>query len=663
MMPILFVQLPPSRFSFVDAPANIPLAAGFLASALDSFVDQPGSAAIVGPEIVDVFADEGLVRIISEHEPVVVAFSLYVWNVQRSLFIASGIKKLVPQVKILVGGPEVTPDNDWVVRHPAVDAGVFGEGESRISDVLQALLGRGDMGHIPGTFFAARTGLQGDADVSEPWDLTDCLYPYLDGRIRESIDGTVFLETVRGCPYRCRYCYYHKAFDEIRYHPSKSIEQVLCWAYGEGSRVREVYLMDPTFNARPGFSDLLRYVRALRKSDYPRLHTELRADLLSEEDAVLLREAGVGSVEIGLQSTNREALRQAGRKGDPQKIERGVSFLKKQGIEVTTGIILGLPGDTPEGFLGTLNWLKRTESYSVIHPFVLSVLPGTDFRAAASELGLDYDRRPPYYVRSTDTFSEMNLRSALLEFEETFDTEIDAIDPSSLVDRGSGVLHRLNRADYVSKWVLNPQKGECEVVLPEIMAKASDPFTMWFRGIGSEDSQRTILDLAARFSRANPHTVVHMIFEFLELPQLSFWDKLLEVSAQPDTFLNRSYQPLYRQGEVVAPQFVIIHHDPHLSRVRSRILEQYSAIATVVWDQVGADKEQLFKAVPPMLISGWESQLDSDSHNLLQSLFDRYPDHTEEILFREHSLQQYWDRLTRGIDPATRFSEKVVVTL
>ena len=79
---------------------------------------------------MDVFADQGLVLEIVKRQPAIVAMTLYVWNVDRSLFLASNIKKLSPQTRILVGGPEVTPDNAWVMRHPSVDAGVFGEGES-----------------------------------------------------------------------------------------------------------------------------------------------------------------------------------------------------------------------------------------------------------------------------------------------------------------------------------------------------------------------------------------------------------------------------------------------------------------------------------------------------------------------------------------------------
>ena len=171
----------------------------------------------------------------------------------------------------------------------------------------------------------------------------------------------------------------------MREHPVGSIDEVLDFAYSEDSGVNEIYLMDPTFNVGPGFKRLARSMAERRNLRQVALHTELRADLLTPEDVILLKAAGLVSAEVGLQTVNPAALKQAGRTGDPEKVARGVALLKEAGIEVTTGIILGLPGDTPEGFSATLEWLKRTGAYSVVHPFVLSVLPGTDFRARSGK--------------------------------------------------------------------------------------------------------------------------------------------------------------------------------------------------------------------------------------------------------------------------------------
>jgi radical SAM superfamily enzyme YgiQ (UPF0313 family) len=452
MKRVLFAQLPPPRFSFQEPPTNIPLAAGFLMAALDLQEPEAFHSEVLPPEVTDVLADKALCLEILRREPEVLALTLYVWNVERSLFLASNVKRRSPDTIIIAGGPEVTPDNTWVLEHPAVDIAVFGEGESRIGTLLKAASTFRGIDAIPGIASKDNKGrLHFNNEAPESWDLAKCSYPYLDGKISPSRDGTLFLESVRGCPFKCRYCYYHKAFQGLRFYPDDCLAKVLDFAYGVDSPVREIYLMDPTFNARKGFRTLLRSMaRRRRRSGSPRLHTELRADLLDTNDVTLLKKAGLASAEIGLQTITPEALRSAGRKGDPDKIAQGVDLLKRAGIEVTTGIILGLPKDTPQGFNRTLKWLQKKEAYSVVHPFVLSVLPGTDFRANAKPLGLEYNPRPPYFVSSTPTFPGDKLRAALLECERVFDMEMDYIVPPSLVDSEPGILNVPESAAYIS---------------------------------------------------------------------------------------------------------------------------------------------------------------------------------------------------------------------
>ncbi len=617
---------------------------------------------VVEPQVVDLFCDRGLADAIVDRSPGVVAFSLYVWNVQRSLFLAAGIRKRLPDVRIVIGGPEVTPDNRWVLDHPAVDAGVFGEGESRIKAVIEALSVGSLPGNIPGTFRKGADGLRVNEHRGVPWDLSRCRYPYLDGTIRPSRDGTVFLETVRGCPFRCRYCYYHKAFESVRRHSSSSVQEVLKRAYDEDSGVREIYLMDPTFNAHPEFSRLLRYMISQRKAEYPKLHTELRADLLTAEDVRLLREAGLASAEIGLQTTNPDALQLAGRTGSPEKTARGVRLLKEAGIDVTTGIILGLPGDSPQGFSRTLQWLKETQAYSVVHPFVLSVLPGTDFRAHAGELGLNHHQRPPYYVRSTNTFGPDELRSALEECEETFGIEMDAIAPPSLVDRGKAVICRPEGADYVSKWIVDLESDVPSGFPEKLSSKATDPFTFWFRGRKFRDSERAVLSILSHFAEANPHAVAHVVLEFDKPPERSFFDKAISVCSQPGTYLNRLYRPLYGEGAVVTPIFELVWRDPGLSRVRETIQATYGSVVTVVWEQVEVHRERLLNAEAPLLISWSESDAGYRKDEFIGLLYDMGNTYPDEIRFRDPLLQDHWERLTLRRPQAAMPVETILVT-
>jgi radical SAM superfamily enzyme YgiQ (UPF0313 family) len=661
MAQLLLAQLPPPRFSFEEPPSNIPLAAGFLMSGLAVSDARGISSSALEPEIVDVFADKALCMNIADRRPTVVGLTLYVWNVQRSLFLASNLKRRAPETLIIVGGPEVTPDNRWVIEHPAVDAGIFGEGESRIARLLEALLARREYPDIEATFFKARGSLRMNTSLAAPWKLDGCPYPYLDGRIGPSRDGSLFVETVRGCAFTCNYCYYHKTFQGIRSHPRQSVEAVLDLAYAPHSGVREIYLMDPTFNAQSGFRKLLTSMARRRRTKDVAAHAELRADFLSRDDTRLFKEAGLRSAEVGLQTTNRAALRAAGRPGEPESVGRGVSFLKEAGIDVTTDVILGLPKDTPEGFADTLRWLRKTDAYSVVHPFVLSVLPGTDFRARSSRLGLNYQTRPPYYVESTPTFPREEFRLALLECEQTFDMELDYIVPPSLVDRGPAVISQLETTPYVSKWIVDPRPGgRWQKTMPQVVRRASDPFILWFRNRYSEES---MLHILRGFASSNPHAVLSLVLEFPDPPERSFLRESIEIAGDPGLFLNRLYAPLHGENTVVSPDLTIIVPDPGDPAVREQITRNYEELARVVWELVewpqGNDPEMAL----PVIISRSLPQPSDQCTALFRVLERACGNHTEEVFFRDASQQIRWNEHTRALDPSRRFPEKILLDL
>lgn len=660
MKEVVFLQLPPPKFSQREAPTNIPLAAGFLVSALK--VSHPPTVAprILPPEVMDLLADQGVIEAVVESHPSVVALTLYVWNVMRSLYVASEIKKRLPRVSILVGGPEMTLDNEWLHGHPALDAGVLGEGESRISRALELIIEGLPSAGLPGAFWKGPSGgIHVETAQAPPFDLASIPYPYLNGSIGPSRDGTLFLETVRGCPFRCRYCYYHKAFQKVRPHPWESVQKVLDFAYKSGSGVREIYLMDPTFNARPRFRDLLRSIIRRRTSDAPVLHAELRADLLSRQDVALLRDAGLASAEVGLQTTNTEALQMAGRGGDLENTARGIVFLKESGIEVTTGIIIGLPRDTPKGFSATVDWLKRTGAYSVVHPFVLSVLPGTDFKQRASELGLRYESRPPYYVLETPTFPASEIRTALLTCEDAFDMELDHIPVPSLVDQGAGLASDFEHASCVTKWIVDPLRDEWKQTLPRITRLASDPFTFWLRGSGGARAERAALGMLGSFAQANPHTVTAVIVELDRLPSFGFFQQILDVMGQPALYANSSFRPLVEEGEVVTPILVLVVPDPGRSRARNRLKEYYSPSPVVVWDVGLPDAERLSEAETPLLISPPHKIHPADLEWLLQLLRALHGEQPDEILFRDADLERAWMSLTGIYDVAAPLESTV----
>ncbi len=326
---------------------------------------------------------------------------------------------------------------------------------------------------------------------------------------------------------------------------------------------------------------------------------------------------------------------------------------------MTTGIILGLPGDTPDGFMATLEWLKRTGAYSVVHPFVLSVLPGTDFRADAENLGIRFHPRPPYYVRSTRTLNEADFKAALLECENIFDMELDYIPPPSLVDRGPSVVTDTGQAPYVSKWIVNFDTSRWKDFVSPVLQKASDPFTFWFKGHLDEGS---VLFLMHEFAHANPHSCVHVVLEFEDLPDLTFFEKVIDTSGNPNHYLNKAFRPLYGEGDIVSLNFWIIWPDPGDPAIRVRISETHSRVATFIWKIDKFDENSLLQTSTPLLISRSAAEIDISYEKVFDALLETHSDRNEEILFRDSQFQDKWDSSVRKIDCASRFPENIIVT-
>ncbi|MGC8604278.1 MAG: cobalamin-dependent protein, partial [Desulfomonilaceae bacterium] len=182
MKKILFVQLPPPRFIFEDPGANIPLASGFLASCVKTLAGEDFETEILGGDVVDVFADLGIIQEILQRSPDILALSLYLWNSQRSLFVAAAVKRLNSNIRVMVGGPEVTPDNTWVLTHPAVDLGVFGEGERQLLEVLKTIIYTYKKRRsLEALFHPGSKLFKSKKTLLKPWDLKHSKYPYVDG--------------------------------------------------------------------------------------------------------------------------------------------------------------------------------------------------------------------------------------------------------------------------------------------------------------------------------------------------------------------------------------------------------------------------------------------------------------------------------------------------
>ena len=242
----------------------------------------------VGIRVFDENQDiAGIAKGILNFNPQLVGFSCYLWNIEKILRVCRRLKKINPQLIIVLGGPEVSPRaQDLLVREKAVDLVVRGEGEQSFTEAI----GRfscsmvADLSGIKGISFRKDAEIIHNPDRPLLRNISRIPSPYLSGLVnlndRNIVD--VPLETMRGCSFRCHYCYYHKNFPVARYFALKRIAKELKLILSH--KPREVYLMDPTFNSNPQRAKkilklFIKYNRGAL------LHVELKAELIDREMA------------------------------------------------------------------------------------------------------------------------------------------------------------------------------------------------------------------------------------------------------------------------------------------------------------------------------------------------------------------------------------------
>ena len=397
---VLLVQLPIPRQNFGRKTGNVSLGAACLKQAVD---DLSGVAVEILPEsVVSYLSDAALVEAIRDRRPDVLGFTVFSWNIERTLHICEKIKE-AGGPRIVFGGPEITPDNA-LPRAPQVDFRVHGEGEA----VFRRLLSE------PG-FWANGSAAESAADI-----FRSAPSPYLGGWLEPEIERLMLLETQRGCPYRCGFCYYNKSRAGLVFAEEEHLLRAIAWAVER--RISEVYLLDPSLNTRPGLKGILAGIGRLNAEKRIRLFSEIRAEAIDEPLADLLAAAGFTWFEIGLQSTNPQALKIMKRPTRLDRFVQGAQRLKQRGITPSIDLIIGLPGDDLAGFKRSVDFVAEHDLQDDIQIFPLSILPGTSFRRRRRELGLNFEAHPPYTVIATPTFTPEDFLLAYDYAETRLDT-------------------------------------------------------------------------------------------------------------------------------------------------------------------------------------------------------------------------------------------------
>jgi radical SAM superfamily enzyme YgiQ (UPF0313 family) len=339
-----------------------------------------------------------VVEAILRHEPKIVGIGVYIWNAMQSLQVVADLKRLRPELVIIIGGPEVSYECDQQEIVRLADYVITGEADLAFARACGQILGRSS---LPMKIIPAPLP---DFDrLMLPYDL------YTDTDIAHRV---IYVEASRGCPFECEFCL--SSLDiPVR---NASLEPFLAAMQRLLDRgVRQFKFVDRTFNLNLKISSAILQFFLERYQPGLFVHFEMIPDRLPEALREPIRQFPPGALqfEVGVQTFNEQVAKLISRRQDNAKLEDNLRWLRKEtGVHVHADLIVGLPGEDMESFAVGFDRLVALGPQE-IQVGLLKRLRGTPIVRHDSEWGMVYSPHPSYEILQTkliDFFTMQRLR-------------------------------------------------------------------------------------------------------------------------------------------------------------------------------------------------------------------------------------------------------------
>ena len=364
-------------------------------------------------EIVSATINENTGMIVDEiyrHRPDILAATTWLFNHEQLMHVASRVKALLPEACLVLGGPEFLGDNEEFLRkNPFVDCVFRGEGEEVFPQWLTCWNHPEQWHTVPGLCYLTPNKEYKDNGIARVLNFAG-LVPPEQSRFFNWSKPFVQLETTRGCFNTCAFCV-SGGEKPVRTLSIESIRERLQLIHAHG--IKNVRVLDRTFNYNPRRAkELLRLFLEFHPDI--RFHLEIHPALLSEElkEELSLLPKRLLHLEAGIQSLREPVLEKSRRMGKLSDALDGLRFLcALPNMETHADLIAGLPLYHLHEIFEDVRTLAGYAA-GEIQLESLKLLPGTEMRRRAEELGIKYSPLPPYEVLQTHEISVSELQTA-----------------------------------------------------------------------------------------------------------------------------------------------------------------------------------------------------------------------------------------------------------
>ncbi len=347
---------------------------------------------------------DSILQLLYKEKADVLAFSCYIWNIREILSITKGLKKIQSSLSIWLGGPEVSFHSQTLLeQQPHIDGIMVGEGEETFAEFLsclekkeellptiKGLLYRTDAGEIICT--GTRKLISMDA------------VPFIYEDLSSFQNKILYYESSRGCPFSCSYCL--SSIDKtVRFRSLSVVEEELQKFLD--AKVAQVKFIDRTFNCKKDRALAIWNYITKHDNGITNFHFEISADLIGEEELAIFKQMrpGLIQLEIGLQSTHPETIKEIRRIMDISKLRSNMLTIRSYGnIHQHLDLIAGLPYEDYETFQKSFNDAYAMQPHQLQLGF-LKVLKGSHMETMCEEYGILYHDEQPYEVMCTKWIS------------------------------------------------------------------------------------------------------------------------------------------------------------------------------------------------------------------------------------------------------------------
>lgn len=343
---------------------------------------------------------------IYESEWDIIAFSCYIWNIEETLYIAENLKKIKPNIKIIFGGPEVTYNPKEVLeKNKFIDFIIRGEGERTFKELILEIKNNNDFKNVKGIAYRNQEKIEITTERDLIQNLDEIPSPYEKFDYSDYKNKIIYYESSRGCPFNCQYCL-SSTIKGVRFFSIERVKKDLQKFID--AKVKQVKFIDRTFNAKKDHA--LALVNFLRESDnkFTNFHFEVAAHIMDDEILKALSQCrkGLIQIEIGIQSTHTQTLKEIGRGQNFDKITNVVKTLSKsKNIHQHVDLIAGLPYEGYQRFKQSFNDVFNLEAEHFQLGF-LKLIRGSKLREEKLDIhGYEFRSKPPYEILSNKYIS------------------------------------------------------------------------------------------------------------------------------------------------------------------------------------------------------------------------------------------------------------------